>query len=378
MKKRKWFSAFPLIALTLCLSTLGSSLAQADGQKAAAPDIIVENTEVNAVSNVVSIPDCYVYDSVDVGLTATASVKKGDKDYSVVNGQFTADETGVYQVTYKAVNSAGMVSEKTVDLTVTDTLAPQIKTNGDAFTCYFNKSTALPKIYVEDFYDTIVTANIVKDGTKTPVADTFVISERGICELEITATEDRPGGLSSTVNLTLNVVNKGAIYGFNDLGSTNGIWWGTVQAGNGTSDPNKYQVPVISENTDDNYVHDADGKSFKVEIEGRDGMSNSNSWPAIYTAELNMYAAKNNDYLVAWVYNDSEDYDTVKINLQLNNSNSYTVAVNAKRGEWTQIRFLLDAFNGKKGNSSITSVKFWISGFVEGKVTYYIDDLYFE
>ena len=378
MKKRKWFSAFPLIALTLCLSTLGSSLAQADGQKAAAPDIIVENTEVDATSNVIAIPECYVYDSVDVGLTATASVKKGDKDYPVVNGRFTADETGVYQVTYKAVNSAGIVGEKMVELTVTDTLAPRIKTNGNTFTCYLNKSVALPKIYVEDFYDTIVTANIVKDGTKTPVADTFFISERGICELEITATEDRPGGLSSTVNLTLNVVNKGAIYGFDDFTSTDGIWWGAVQTGNGTSDPEKYQVPVISENTDDNYVHDADGKSFKVEIEGRAGMSNSNSWPAIYTAELNMYAAKNNDYLVAWVYNDSEDYDTVKINLQLNNSNSYTVAVNAKRGEWTQIRFALDDFNGKTGDSSITSVKFWISGFVEGKVTYYIDDLYFE
>lgn len=367
-----------VLSLIVCLCALGFGFTYAEDVDMRTPDIIADDTEINASSKEIVLPESYVYDSIDVGLTATAQVTKDGKNYSVAGGRFTADETGVYQVTYTAVNSAGRTGKKTVNLTVKDTLAPIVRTNGSAFTCYLNKSTSLPKIYVEDFYDTQITAHLVKGEVKIPVADNFTLTERGIFTLEITATENRPEGLSTTVGITVNVVNKGAIYGFNDYSSKDGIWWGVAQAGNGTSDPAKYQVPVISENTDPAYVHDADGKSFKLEINGKPGMSNSNSWPAIYTSELNMYGAKKSAYLVAWVYNASADYDTLRINLQLNGSNTHTASVNANRGEWTQIRFALDNFNGTSGTSAITSVKFFISGFESGKATYYVDDLYFE
>lgn len=371
-------SLLAVTALTACLCALGFGLAYAADADTRTPDVIVENAEINASSREITVPSCYVYDSADVGLNAVVTVQKGNKEYPVRQGRFTADETGVYRVTYRAVNTAGRAGETSVDLTVADTLAPRIRTNGSSLTCYLNKPTSVPEVYVEDFHDTVITAAVVRGGVTTPVADTFTMTERGAARLDITATENRPGGLSSTVSLTLNVVNKGAIYGFDDFSSSGGVWWGVAQAGNGTSDPSKYQVPVISENTDATYVHDADGKSFKVEIDGKPGMSNGNSWPAIYTSELNMYGARNSDYLVAWVYNAGEDYDTVKINLQLNGSNSLTKSVNAARGEWTQIRFALDNFNGKTGTAAVTSVKFWISGFESGKVIYYMDDLYFE
>lgn len=375
MKRKGLIFALSLLA---CACALGFGFAYAEEAEIRTPEIIAEDAVINASSREIVLPQSYVYDSVDVGLTATAAVTKDGKQYPVTGGRFTADETGVYRVTYTAINSAGRTGETTVNLTVEDTLAPLVRTNGDSFTCYLNRPTSLPRVYVEDFFDTQITANLVRNGVKTPVSDTFTLTERGVCTLEITATENRPEGLSTTVSMTLNVVNQGAIYGFDDLSAKDGVWWGVAQAGNGTSDPEKYQVPVISENTDPAYVHDADGKSFKLEIEGRAGMSNSNSWPAIYTSELNLYGAKTSDYLVAWVYNDSADYDTVRINLQLNGSNALTASVNARRGEWTQIRFALDSFNGKTGTSAITSLKFFISGFESGKVTYYVDDLYFE
>lgn len=59
-------------------------------------------------------------------------------------------------------------------------------------------------------------------------------------------------------------------------------------------------------------------------------------------------------------------------------SNSTSVKINAKRGEWTKIRIGLDEYNGKKGNKTLGNVQFFVNGFENGTVVYYVDDLYFE
>lgn len=355
----------------------GRVVAEIQDHSVDTPVLLVEDSEINVYSKQVSLPNCYVYDSEDVGLSPIVTVEKDGKSYSVLEDMFTADVLGTYNVTYAAVNSRGNDVQKTVQLTLTDTNAPIIKTYGNTLTCFLGKQTKLPPMEIYDFQEVEISATIEQNGSIHEVGiDGFTLTERGEAILRIVVREKKEGGLSTEVNYRLNVINQGAVYGFNDIDESNGIWWGTAQAGNGTSDPDIYQVPIISQNTDEKYVHDGDGKSFKIEIEGKEGMSNSNSWPAVYTSELNFYQAKASDYLVAWVYNAGES--ALRINMQINGSNNYNAVAVAQVGEWTKLSFPLDDFNGKTASNNITSIKFWISGFVEGKAIYYLDDLYFE
>ncbi len=362
----------------LCVPfSAGSVVAETGTQTQEAPVLLVENSEINVISKQVDVPSCYVYDSVDVGLSPVITVEKDEKNYAVVDGVFTADALGAYDVTYTAINSRGNVAEKTVQITLTDTNAPVVKTYGNSLTCFIGEKTQIPTMEIYDFEEVEVSATLEQNGSAQEVgADGFTLTERGEATLRVAVTEKKEDGLTTEVSYTLNVINQGAVYGFNDIGESGEIWWGKAQAGNGTSDPNVHQVPVVSQNTDETYVHDGDGESFKIEIEGKEGMSNSNSWPAVYTSELNFYQAKTSDYLTAWVYNAGEN--ALRVNMQINGSNNYNAVAVAQVGEWTKISFALDDFNGKTGNNSITSIKFWVPGFAEGKAIYYLDDLYFE
>ncbi len=375
------------LSLTLCIASIIAfssillgikAIAETGGaEDNSAPVLLVEGTSLNAYSKEITVPACHVYDSVDVGLTPVVTVSKGGRDYPVLDGVFTADGLGDYDVTYSAINSRGNSAEKTVTLTLTDTNAPVVKTYGAELTCFIGKKHYIPAMEIFDFENVVVKGQFEQnDDVQVIGEEGFIPTTRGNGVLRVTVTEDKTDGLVTEIVYVVSVINKGAIYGFNDVGEAGEIWWGKAQAGNGTSDPELFQVPVVSQNTDEAFVHDGDGKSFKIEVEGREGMSNSNSWPAIYTSEIDFYQAKSNDYLVVWVYNAGAS--SLKVNMQINGSNSYNAAAVAEVGQWTKISFALDDFNGKSGSKTINSIKFWISGFEDGRAVYYLDDLYFE
>lgn len=343
----------------------------------AKPVIYAEDASLNASDKVIKLPSAYVYDEIDVGLIPDISVSRNGKDYAVFDGRFTADEEGEYSVKYSVVNSSDVYAEKTVKLNITDKSAPVINAYSDTLVFSQNETCKLP-VTVKDFYPVDIKAHLVVGEQKTLLEETFVF-EKGLknAKIEVTATEKRENGLSSTRVFNLSVVNKGFIYGFDDIGKTGAIYWNKAQAGQ-DNDPEKYQVPDVSQNTNETYVHDTDGKSFKVTIHGKPGMNRHNSWPRIDSYGLNTYNAKNYDYIVAWIYNDSPDYETLGIYMLLDMTSSNWVNVQAKRGEWTKIRVPLDEYNGKKGNKTIDNVQFFVNGFETGTIIYYVDDLYFE
>ena len=340
-------------------------------------EIFVEDYTVNAESNVIVLPTAYVYDAEDVGLTAIATVSKNGKDYPVTNGTFIADELGDYSVTYSAVNSNGDSEQKTITLTVIDELAPIVKTYAKTLKLKVNTPCSLPNFETRDFFEVEQKAYIVKDGNREVLEEEIIFADIFSATIEIVFTEKRENGLSTTVTYDLSVVNPGTIYGFNDLGETGAPYWVRAQAGQYT-DPEKYQVPTLTMNEDANFVHDIDGKSFKVEIQGKEGMSNSNSWPRIDTSDISLPNLSEYEYLVAWIYNDSPDYKNITVHIQLNGSNSYDANVVCKRGEWTKLKISIKQLTSETGSSLVKKIAFWVSGFEDGSIIYYVDDLYLE
>ena len=225
------------------------------------------------------------------------------------------------------------------------------------------------KINIEMYYENINSDDVLEE--EIIFADIFSAT------IEIVFTEKRENGLSTTVTYDLSVVNPGTIYGFNDLGETGAPYWVRAQAGQYT-DPEKYQVPTLTMNEDANFVHDIDGKSFKVEIQGKEGMSNSNSWPRIDTSDISLPNLSEYEYLVAWIYNDSPDYKNITVHIQLNGSNSYDANVVCKRGEWTKLKISIKQLTSETGSSLVKKIAFWVSGFEDGSIVYYVDDLYLE
>lgn len=372
---KKAVCAFIAAAITVCQIPSLKSASVLSNEKA--PVIYAEDVTLNVTDRVIKLPEVYVYDETDVGLTPEISVTRNDSEYAVYGGRFIADEEGEYSVTYSVTNSSGASAEKTVTLDIVDDKEPIIEAYSDTFVFLQNETSKLP-VSIKDFYPVDVKAYIVDGEQKTLLEDTFVF-EKALknAKVEVTATEKRENGLSTTRVFDVSVVNKGFIYGFDDIGMTGAIYWSKAQAGQDT-DPEKYQVPAVEQNTDETYVHDTDGKSFKVTIKGKPGMNRHNSWPRIDSSGLNTYNAKNYDYIVAWIYNDSPDYEVLSIYMLLDMSNSTAVNVQAKRGEWTKISLPLDNYNGKTGNKTINNVQFFVNGFETGTIVYYVDDLYFE
>ena len=368
----KRFSLCLLALISVCSFASVGAFANEDSL-----EIFIEDCTVNAESKVIPLPTANVYDTEDVGLTATATVSKNGKDYPVVNGAFIADELGDYTVTYTAVNSRGDSEQKTVVVTVTDTIAPVVKTYEKTLKLKVNKTCSLPNFEISDFFEIEQTAYIVKDGEKTPLEEQFTFSDIFSATIEVVFTEKRDNGLSTTITYDLSVVNPGTVYGFNNLGETGAPYWVRAQAGQYT-DPEKYQVPVLTMNEDTNFVHDIDGRSFKVEIQGKQGMSNSNSWPRIDTADISLPNLAEYEYLVAWIYNDSPDYKTITVHMQLNGSNAYDQRVECKRGEWTKLKISIKALTSETGGSLVKKIAFWVSGFEQGTIRYYVDDMYLE
>jgi len=372
---KKAVCAFIAAAMIICQipSVAGASTAT----DVKAPVIYAEDLSLSVTDRVIKLPEAYVYDEVDVGLVPCVSVSRNGSVYPVYGGCFTADEEGEYTVTYSVVNSSDVSAEKTVRLNIIDDKEPIIDAYSDTFIFSQNETCKLP-VNVKDFYPVDVKAYLLVGEQKTLLEEAFVF-ERPLrnAKVEVTATEKRENGLSATRVFNLSVVNKGFIYGFDDIGMTGAIYWNKAQAGQDT-DPEKYQVPAVEQNTDETYVHDTDGKSFKVTIKGKQGMNRHNSWPRIDSYGLNTYNAKNYDYIVAWIYNDSPDYEILSIYMLLDMTSSNWVNVQAKRGEWTKISVPLDDYNGKKANKSIDNVQFFVNGFETGTIVYYVDDLYFE
>lgn len=340
-------------------------------------EIFVNSTTINAKSKVIELPEAIVYDTEDIGITAIATVQKEGKIYSVVNGKFVADGIGDYEVTYKAINSRGETAEKTITVTVEDSTAPIVNAYSEKINLTVNEEYSLPEIIVSDFYDLEREVYIVDGDERHLVTDKIYFETVKNAVIEVVYTEKRENGLSTTVTFDAMVVNQGAIYGFDDFGATGATYWSCAQAGQ-NKDPEIYQVPTITQNEDLKYVHDADGKSFKVEIKGKKGMSNSNSWPRIDTADITLPNLLKYEYLVVWIYNDSPDYNTITINGQLNMSNAYTTKVNCKKGEWTKLRMPLASLKSEKGSSLVKNIQFWVSGFETGTIIYYVDDMYLE
>ena len=340
-------------------------------------DIFVEDYTVNAESNVIVLPTAYVYDTEDVGLTATASVERNGKNYPVTNGAFIADELGDYIVTYTAVNSRGDSEQKNITLTVIDELAPIVKTYSNTLKLKVNKPASLPKFEAYDFYEVEQKAYVVKGDERKLLEEEIIFADIFSATIEIVFTEKRENGLSTTITYDLSVVNPGTLYGFNNLGETGAPYWVRAQAGQYT-DPEKYQVPTLTMNENENFVHDIDGKSFKVEIQGKAGMSNSNSWPRIDTSDISLPNLSEYEYLVAWIYNDSPDYKNITVHIQLNGSNSYDANVVCKRGEWTKLKISIKQLTSETGSSLVKKIAFWVSGFENGSIVYYVDDLYLE
>jgi len=340
-------------------------------------EIFVDNCTINAESKVITLPEAYVYDTEDVGLTATATVSRAGKEYPVVNGTFIADGLGDYTVTYTAVNSRGDSEQKTVTLTVKDELAPVVKPYAKTLKLKVNRACSLPKIEASDFFEIEQTAYLVRNSERTPLSEQFTFSDTFSATIEVVFTEKRENGLSTTVSYDLSVVNPGTVYGFNNLGETGAPYWVRAQAGQYTN-PEKYQVPELTMNEDASFVHDIDGRSFKVEIQGKEGMSNSNSWPRIDTADISLPNLAEYEYLVAWIYNDSPDYKNITVHIQLNGSNAYDKSVVCKRGEWTKLQISIKALTSETGSSLVKKIAFWVSGFEQGTIRYYVDDMYLE
>lgn len=368
----KRLSLFLLAVISVCSFVTVGAFANEDSL-----EIFVEDCTVNAQSNLITLPTAYVYDTEDVGLIATATVSKNGKEYLVNNGTFIADELGDYNVTYTVVNSRGESEQKNITLTVIDELAPIVKTYAKTLKLKVNNSSSLPKIETSDFFEIEQTAFIIQDGERTPLGEQLNFNDVFSAIIEVVFTEKRENGLSTTITYDLSVVNPGTIYGFNDLGETGAFYWTRAQAGQLT-DPEKYQVPTLTMNEDVNFVHDIDGKSFKVEIQGKEGMSNHNSWPKIDTSDISLPNLSEYEYLVVWVYNDSPDHENIKVHIQLNGSNSYDASVECKRGKWTKLKISIKSLTSETGSSLVKKIGFWVSGFEHGTIRYYVDDMYLE
>lgn len=366
MKKKLW-----LTLLILSLFTIVNIISSANDSSIT---IFVEDAVVSAESKNIKLPLAYIHDKNDVGLSPVITVNKNGKEYPVFDNKFVADELGDYTVTYSAINSLGETKKKDITLTVQDSSKPLVSYYSDEITCYIGEIYKLPKLFVTDFHDTEIIATTKNENNQTVVlTDNFSYQQAGTYTITFTVTEKRANALSTEYNLTVNVIRKGRIYGFNDF--YNGIYWTRAQAGLQT-DEELYQVPKIEENTDQNYVHDIDGKSFKVSIKGKSGMNKENSWPRIDTSALSFPNLSEFTHLVVWVYNASPDFENLVINAQFNMSNAYNTTVTAVRGEWTEIRMPLEGLKSASGQSLISNVQFWVSGFEEGTVTYYLDDMY--
>ena len=368
----KYFVSCCLLTAFICSTFTFGAVADRDNI-----EIFVNSVTVNAKSKIIELPEAIVYDTEDIGITAVASVQKDGKNYSVANGKFVADGVGDYEVTYKAINSRGETAEKTVTVTVEDSTAPIVSAYAEKINLTVNEEYSLPEIIVSDFCELDRTVYIVNGEEREVVTDKLYFDTVQNVVIEVVYTEKRENGLSTTVTFDAMVVNQGAIYGFNDFGETGATYWSCAQSAQ-NKDPEIYQVPKITQNEDLKYVHDADGKSFKVEIKGKEGMSNSNSWPRIDTADISLPNLLKYEYLVAWIYNDSPDYDVISVKGQLNMSNAYTTSVNCKKGEWTKLKMPLSGLKSEKGNSLVKNIQFWVSGFEKGSIIYYVDDMYLE
>ena len=73
MKRKGLIFALSLLA---CACALGLGFAYAEEAEIRMPEIIAEDAVINASSREIVLPQSYVYDSVDVGLTAAAAVTK--------------------------------------------------------------------------------------------------------------------------------------------------------------------------------------------------------------------------------------------------------------------------------------------------------------